>query len=69
MHASHERDGESLGVKLHVFLRKSIIQVGLCSSVRQMHWYYEAGVANTLFPRCYNICQSDQMHAFVEDFR
>ncbi|XP_011641876.1 tubulin glycylase 3A-like isoform X2 [Pogonomyrmex barbatus] len=44
-------------------------KVGLCSSVRQMHWYYEPGVANTLFPRCYNICQSDQMHAFVEDFR
>ncbi|XP_071555589.1 tubulin glycylase 3A isoform X3 [Temnothorax nylanderi] len=44
-------------------------KVGLCSSVRQMHWYYEAGVANTLFPRCYNICQGDQMHAFVEDFR
>ncbi|CAL1679916.1 unnamed protein product [Lasius platythorax] len=44
-------------------------KVGLCSSVRQMHWYYEAGVANTLFPRCYNICQSDQMHAFIDDFR
>ncbi|XP_015606917.1 tubulin glycylase 3A [Cephus cinctus] len=44
-------------------------KVGLCSNVRQMHWYYEAGVANTLFPRCYNICQGDQMHAFVEDFR
>ncbi|XP_020290442.1 tubulin glycylase 3A-like isoform X2 [Pseudomyrmex gracilis] len=44
-------------------------KVGLCSSVRQMHWYYEAGVANTLFPRCYNLCQADQMHAFTEDFR
>ncbi|XP_029162007.1 tubulin monoglycylase TTLL3-like [Nylanderia fulva] len=44
-------------------------KVGLCSSVRQMHWYYEAGVANTLFPRCYNIYQSDQMHAFIDDFR
>ncbi|XP_048267217.1 tubulin glycylase 3A isoform X2 [Bombus terrestris] len=44
-------------------------KVGLCSNVRQMHWYYEAGVANTLFPRCYNLCQGDQMHAFVEDFR
>ncbi|XP_046470709.2 tubulin glycylase 3A-like [Neodiprion pinetum] len=44
-------------------------KVGLCSNVRQMHWYYEAGVANTLFPRCYNICQGDQMHAFIEDFR
>nr|KAF7439384.1 hypothetical protein H0235_001775 [Vespula pensylvanica] len=44
-------------------------KIGLCSNVRQMHWYYEAGVANTLFPRCYNICQGDQMHAFIEDFR
>lgn len=43
--------------------------MGLCSNVRQMHWYYEAGVANTLFPRCYNLCQGDQMHAFIEDFR
>lgn len=34
-----------------------------------MHWYYEAGVANTLFPRCYNLCQGDQVHAFIEDFR
>ncbi|XP_012215049.2 tubulin glycylase 3A-like [Linepithema humile] len=44
-------------------------KVGLCSSVRQMHWYYEAEVANTLFPRCYNIYQGDQMHAFIDDFR
>ncbi|KAK9293902.1 hypothetical protein QLX08_011309 [Tetragonisca angustula] len=44
-------------------------KVGLCSNVRQMHWYYEAGVANTLFPRCYNLCQGDQTHAFIEDFR
>ncbi|KAJ8683626.1 hypothetical protein QAD02_019418 [Eretmocerus hayati] len=44
-------------------------KVGLCSNVRQMHWYYEAGIANTLFPRCYNISQPDQMHAFIEDFR
>ena len=43
--------------------------MGLCSNVRQMHWYYEAGVANTLFPRCYNLCQGDQTHAFIEDFR
>ncbi|XP_014219685.1 tubulin glycylase 3A-like [Copidosoma floridanum] len=44
-------------------------KVGLCSNVRQMHWYYEAGIANTLFPRCYNISQSDQLHAFIDDFR
>lgn len=44
-------------------------KIGLCSNVRQMYWYYEPDVANTLFPRCYNVCQSDQMHAFVEDFR
>ncbi|XP_063977269.1 tubulin glycylase 3A-like isoform X2 [Diachasmimorpha longicaudata] len=44
-------------------------KVGLCANVRQMHWYYEPGVANTLFPRCYNVCQADHMHAFIEDFR
>ncbi|CAG5096461.1 Similar to TTLL3A: Tubulin glycylase 3A (Drosophila melanogaster) [Cotesia congregata] len=44
-------------------------KVGLCSNVRQMHWYYEPGIANTLFPRCYNICQADHLHAFIEDFR
>ncbi|XP_034951479.1 tubulin glycylase 3A-like isoform X2 [Chelonus insularis] len=44
-------------------------KVGLCSNVRQMHWYYEPGVANTLFPRCYNICQPDHLHAFIDDFR
>ncbi|XP_008205605.1 tubulin glycylase 3A isoform X1 [Nasonia vitripennis] len=44
-------------------------KVGLCSNVRQMHWYYEAGIANTLFPRCYNISLPDQMHAFIEDYR
>ncbi|RLU18082.1 hypothetical protein DMN91_010325 [Ooceraea biroi] len=63
------RAGFTSKVKLLHVLLQSIVQVGLCSSVRQMHWYYEAGVANTLFPRCYNICQSDQMHAFIEDFR
>ncbi|OXU28004.1 hypothetical protein TSAR_015848 [Trichomalopsis sarcophagae] len=44
-------------------------KVGLCSNVRQMHWYYEAGIAHTLFPRCYNISLPDQMHAFIEDYR
>lgn len=44
-------------------------KVGLCSNVRQMHWYYEAGIANTLFPRCYNISQPDQLHAFIDDYR
>ncbi|KAF7992932.1 hypothetical protein HCN44_005713 [Aphidius gifuensis] len=44
-------------------------KIGLCTNVRQMHWFYEPGIANTLFPRCYNICQADHMHAFIEDFR
>ncbi|XP_011308134.1 tubulin glycylase 3A isoform X2 [Fopius arisanus] len=44
-------------------------KVGLCANLRQVHWYYEPGVANTLFPRCYNVCQADHMHAFIEDFR
>jgi hypothetical protein len=34
-----------------------------------MHWFSEEGVSLTRFPRCYNICQPDDMEAFVDDFR
>ncbi|CAB0028357.1 unnamed protein product [Trichogramma brassicae] len=44
-------------------------KVGLCANIRQMQWIFEAGVADCLFPRCYNLGQPDQLQAFVEDFR
>ncbi|XP_066587676.1 tubulin glycylase 3A-like [Prorops nasuta] len=44
-------------------------KIGLCVNLRQMHWHYEQNISNTLFPRCYNLCQPDQLHAFMEDYR
>ncbi|XP_063236771.1 tubulin glycylase 3A-like [Bacillus rossius redtenbacheri] len=43
-------------------------KVGLCSSLQQQHWYYEEGVSNTLFPRCYNIYNTEELEAFKDDF-
>lgn len=42
---------------------------GLTSSLTQMHWYTEPGVALTKFPRCYNIHNSDSLEEFIDDFR
>ncbi|XP_075991999.1 tubulin glycylase 3A-like isoform X6 [Anticarsia gemmatalis] len=42
---------------------------GLTTSLTQMHWYTEPGVAVTKFPRCYNIHNSDSLEEFIDDFR
>ncbi|KAJ8726163.1 hypothetical protein PYW07_000861 [Mythimna separata] len=42
---------------------------GLTSSLTQMHWHTEPGVALTKFPRCYNIHNSDSLEEFIDDFR
>ncbi|CAK1603439.1 unnamed protein product [Parnassius mnemosyne] len=42
---------------------------GLTTSLTQMHWYTEPGIALTNFPRCYNIHNSDNLEEFIEDFR
>ncbi|XP_049856568.1 tubulin glycylase 3A-like [Schistocerca gregaria] len=44
-------------------------KVGLCSFLQQMQWFCEDGVSETLFPRCYNICQAEEKTAFKNDFR
>ncbi|RZF46016.1 hypothetical protein LSTR_LSTR004729 [Laodelphax striatellus] len=44
-------------------------KVGLCNYLQQTHWFCEAGISNTLFPRCYNISCDDDLAAFVNDFR
>ncbi|GLG95756.1 Uncharacterized protein GBIM_02665 [Gryllus bimaculatus] len=43
--------------------------VGLCNYMKQIHWFCEDGVSHTLFPRCYNICQEEELSAFIQDFR
>lgn len=37
--------------------------------MQQMQWFSEDGVSETLFPRCYNICQPEEKIAFKNDFR
>ncbi|XP_075212930.1 tubulin monoglycylase TTLL3-like [Lycorma delicatula] len=44
-------------------------KVGLCNYLQQTHWFSEAGISNTLFPRCYNISTQDDLNAFINDFR
>ena len=34
-----------------------------------MHWFCENDVSHILFPRCYNVCQPDELTAFTHDFR
>jgi tubulin monoglycylase TTLL3/8 len=34
-----------------------------------MHWFCENDVSYVLFPRCYNLCQPDELTAFMHDFR
>lgn len=43
--------------------------MGLCNYLQQTHWFCEAGISNTLFPRCYNISTHDDLSAFINDFR
>lgn len=57
-----------LGQKKY-FIVKLYLQVGLCSSLQQAHWYYEEGVSLILFPRCYNISNEEELSVFVENFR
>lgn len=45
------------------------LQVGLCASLQHMHWFCENDVSHILFPRCYNVCQPDELTAFTYDFR
>nr|XP_018900587.1 PREDICTED: tubulin glycylase 3A-like isoform X2 [Bemisia tabaci] len=44
-------------------------KVGLCDNLQQIQWFCESGVANILFPRCYNITSTDELNAFIHDFR
>ncbi|XP_067008078.2 tubulin glycylase 3A-like [Anabrus simplex] len=44
-------------------------KVGLCNFLQQIHWFCEDGVSHTRFPRCYNICTSEERIAFIADFR
>ncbi|GAB0100929.1 Tubulin glycylase 3A [Sergentomyia squamirostris] len=42
---------------------------GLCSSLRDFHWFYEDGIAETYYPRCFNVWSPDELNDFIDDFR
>ncbi|XP_076179903.1 tubulin glycylase 3A-like [Ptiloglossa arizonensis] len=43
-------------------------KVDMCNNLENVCWFYEAGVSNIQFPRCYNVYQPAQIEEFVQDF-
>lgn len=44
-------------------------KVGLAACLQHMHWFSEAGISDTFFPRCYRLCLEEERQAFQDDFR
>lgn len=42
---------------------------GLCSMLREFHWYFEEGKSETYCPRTYNVWSADGLSEFMENFR
>lgn len=42
---------------------------GLCSALKDFHWYYEEGKSEAYFPRCFNVFNPDELNEFTENFR
>lgn len=42
---------------------------GLCSMLREFHWYFEEGKSETYCPRTYNVWSADGLLEFTENFR
>lgn len=43
-------------------------KVGLCRSLRNLHWYVNLDV-NSFYPRCYDLNDLDHMEDFINDFK
>ncbi|KAG5308042.1 TTL3A glycylase, partial [Acromyrmex insinuator] len=43
-------------------------KIDMCNNLEKAYWFYETGVSNIQFPRCYNFYQSAQMEEFVQDY-
>ncbi|XP_026672887.1 tubulin glycylase 3A-like [Ceratina calcarata] len=43
-------------------------KVDMCNNLENISWFYEDGVSNIQFPRCYNVYQTSQIDEFVQDF-
>lgn len=42
---------------------------GLCSALKDFHWFYEEGKSEAYFPRCFNVFNPDELNEFTENFR
>lgn len=42
---------------------------GLCSALKDFHWFYEEGKSEAYFPRCFNVFNPDEFVEFTENFR
>lgn len=42
---------------------------GMCSVLRDFHWFFEEGTAELYYPRSYNVFLADDLAEFIDDFR
>ncbi|XP_055386365.1 uncharacterized protein LOC129615259 isoform X2 [Condylostylus longicornis] len=42
---------------------------GLCTSLKDFHWFYEEGVSELYFPRCFNVWSPEELSEFIDNFR
>ena len=42
---------------------------GLCTALREFHWFYEEGMSETYFPRCFNVWNPEELNEFIDNFR
>ncbi|KAH8375095.1 hypothetical protein KR093_008254, partial [Drosophila rubida] len=42
---------------------------GLCTQLRDFHWFFEEGMAEMYFPRCFNVWSPEELGDFVDNFK
>lgn len=42
---------------------------GMCTVLRDFHWFFEEGKSEMYYPRSYNVWATDDLSEFVDDFR
>lgn len=42
---------------------------GLCTVLRELHWFVEEGKSETYYPRSYSVCNQEELTEFTDDYR
>lgn len=42
---------------------------GLCTVLKDFHWFYEKGTSELYFPRCFNVWNPDELSEFIDNFK